>query len=149
MGQARTILKSFIEALNAHELECAMRWIAADFSGMDIGEAQPIRDHAEFSMVLEKYLVAFPDLNLEIEDILERGNRAAMRWRATGTHTGALIHIPPTGKRVTVGGTWVVTFKRGQIHSGDSRWDMAGLLRGLGLLPALPVTRPQALEPQA
>ena len=45
---------------------------------------------------------AFPDLRVEIEDIVAEGDRVAVRARWTGTHRGTLpmMPFPPTTRTV-------------------------------------------------
>jgi len=48
------------------------------------------------------YRVAFPDLQMQAEAILVSGDKTVTRVRATGTHRGELMGMPPTGKSVDV-----------------------------------------------
>jgi predicted ester cyclase len=45
---------------------------------------------------------AFPDLHAEIEDLVidTAASKVAVRWSATGTHTGNYLNCPPTGKQI-------------------------------------------------
>jgi hypothetical protein len=47
------------------------------------------------------------------------------------------MHIPPTGRFATVRGVSILTFMDGKIYRGQYMWDVAGLLRAIGLLPEL------------
>jgi hypothetical protein len=47
---------------------------------------------------------ALPDLYVSIEEQILEGDSFVTRWTALGTHTRALLDIPPTGKLVTVTG---------------------------------------------
>jgi hypothetical protein len=47
------------------------------------------------------------------------------------------MNIPPTGRNVEVLGTSVLTVGDGKIARGLYIWDVAGLLRSIGLLPEL------------
>ena len=56
---------------------------------------------------------AFPDLELEIEDVMEAGDKVVVRWSVTATHTGDALGFPATGRRVQFNGmTWV------HLHNG-------------------------------
>ncbi len=46
------------------------------------------------------YLAAFPDLRMELQDILPSGDKAAIRVRATGTHEGEFMGMPATGRGI-------------------------------------------------
>ena len=45
---------------------------------------------------------AFSDFTSESIALVAEGDRVVHHSRSTGTHTGTLFGIPPTGKRVTV-----------------------------------------------
>ena len=42
---------------------------------------------------------AFPDLSYTVDDVIASGSTVAMRATASGTQTGQLQSLPPTGKR--------------------------------------------------
>ena len=41
-----------------------------------------------FRKMRDFFLSALPDVRIEVEDIIADENRAAVRWRARGTHSG-------------------------------------------------------------
>ena len=48
---------------------------------------------------------AFPDLKGTIEDAVAEGDKVVVRWTCAGTHSGGeFMGVPPTGKKVSVGG---------------------------------------------
>jgi hypothetical protein len=47
------------------------------------------------------------------------------------------MNIPPTGRSVEIRGVSMLTIKDNQVQRGLYIWDVAGLLRALGLLPEL------------
>jgi len=49
-----------------------------------------------------RWLAAFPDLHLVIEDLVVDGDHLIARLVATGTHEGPSTHVGPTGQRVMV-----------------------------------------------
>ena len=42
------------------------------------------------------------DVHYDIDDILTEGDKVAVRLTQSGTHTGSVRGIPPTGKRFSV-----------------------------------------------
>lgn len=48
------------------------------------------------------YRAAFPDLRLDLEDVLASGDKAVARVRATGTHQGEFMGMPATGRSIDV-----------------------------------------------
>jgi NTE family protein len=64
---------------------------------------------------------AIPDLSVSVEEMLAEPNKVATRWRATGTHSGELFDIEPTGEDVTLSGLRID-------HVGDDRFEESWLL---------------------
>lgn len=78
---------------------------------------------------------AFPDLRVEIEDMIAEGDRVAIRDTIRGTHQGAFAGIPPTDKRVAVRRVAIFRVVSGKIAENWSQVDTLGLLRQLGAVP--------------
>lgn len=79
---------------------------------------------------------AFPDVRLEIEDLLAEGDLVATRWTATATHLGEYQGIALTGKRFSVAGISITRFADGKITDEWVSWDALGLLKAIGAIPA-------------
>jgi hypothetical protein len=47
------------------------------------------------------------------------------------------MNIPATGRRVEVRGASFLTIEAGKVTRATMLWDVAGMLRGIGLLPDL------------
>jgi steroid delta-isomerase-like uncharacterized protein len=82
-------------------------------------------------MIIGVYHAAFPDLHLSTDDMLVSGDRAALRWSATGTHEGDQLGIPATHKTVRLTGIDLL-----RIHDGRvvERW---GETNGLEMMQQL------------
>ena len=59
---------------------------------------------------------AFPDLKFDVQEVTVNGNQATVKVQWSGTNTGRLSlpipgmqPVPPTGKRVSVKDTYVIT----------------------------------------
>jgi predicted ester cyclase len=77
-------------------------------------------------------------------DILGDGDKVMVRWTARGTHTGQLLNLAPTNKRVTVTGIDVYRIFSGKIQETRVSWDALGFLQQLGAVPALGLTKGQS-----
>ena len=135
------VMQQFVEDLlgawNAHDTGRIKSFYAAEYEGVDVGQAEPQRGPQGVSRSMDRYFQAFPDLRFVEEDVVVEGDRAVLVWTAHGTHGGKLMSIPPTGRRVSVRGVSVLTIENGKITRGLYVWDSAGLLRAIGLLPEL------------
>ena len=124
-------------AWNSHDAEADAACFAPDYRGTDIGEAEPLAGRAAVRRQTRLLLRAFPDLRISCDARLQEGEQVPIFWQMTGTHAGSFLNIPPTGRPVAVAGAMRLTLCQGQIQSADVVWDLAGLLRQLGLLPRL------------
>jgi predicted ester cyclase len=71
---------------------------------------------------------AFPDIGIKFDGIIEEGDDVVVRWIAEGTHSGALLGIQPSGKRVRFSGMTWLKFSHGKLVEGWDRWNLHGLL---------------------
>jgi len=74
---------------------------------------------------------AFPDLKVEVLDIVSEGDRVAVRWKATMTHLGDGIGLPPSGKSAELHGSSFTTIEDGQLVHGWNHMDFEGFLKSL------------------
>ena len=60
-----------------------------------------------------------------------------MEWHAFGTHLGPYHGVPATGRQIEVDGCHAFTMSpEGRILSDKGYWDVASLLRQIGVTPA-------------
>lgn len=78
---------------------------------------------------------AYPDIHFTADDTITTEDKVVVRWTATGTQTGMLITLPPTGKSMTVTGIDVYRIVDGQIAELWQNWDQLGMLQQLGVAP--------------
>jgi steroid delta-isomerase-like uncharacterized protein len=82
------------------------------------------------------YLAAFPDLRMNVEDVLPSGDKVVARVRATGTHQGEFMGMPATGRSVDVQMIDIIGF--GADGLATEHWgvfDMLTMLQQLGAVP--------------
>jgi steroid delta-isomerase-like uncharacterized protein len=85
------------------------------------------------------YRAAFPDLHMDAEDMLASGDKTVARVRATGTHRGELMGIPPTGKHVDVQLIDIMKFDgAGSVREHWGVIDTMSMMQQLGVAPAGP-----------
>ena len=86
---------------------------------------------------------AFPDLRYVIESSLETGDRVVHYVTGTGTMTGELMGIAPTGKRANWTEIHIARVANGRLVEHWAVIDQLGMLVQLGVVPApgrVPVT---------
>ncbi len=76
---------------------------------------------------------AFPDYWMEITHIVAEDDRVAARFRQGGTHTGPLMGIAPTGKKVEWTEIGILRVADGKVVESWYDVDMLGLMSQLGV----------------
>ncbi|MGW4122410.1 ester cyclase [Nocardia sp. NPDC004711] len=76
---------------------------------------------------------AFPDGRMVINDIVAEGDKVVARISMTGTHTGPLIGIAPTGKHVEMTSIDIWRVENGICVEHWDEIDRVGLLRQIGM----------------
>ena len=132
-----TYAQTVNDAWNSHDMEKVLSFYAAGCISDDVGQASQLHGREGLRALLEAYWRAFPDLQFRVTDTVVENSRLAIAWVARGTHQGTIMHIPPTGHRVEVRGMSIVDVKEGLVVRGQYIWDLAGMLRHMGLLPEL------------
>lgn len=135
--QLARLAAQLTEAWNSHDPQRVAALCARDYEGENVGEATPHRGPAGMAASVAAYLTAFPDLHFIIDDVVIQGERVVQVWQAHATHRGPLMNIPATNRRIAVRGASLLTFRAGQLYRAVYIWDVAGLLREIGLLPEL------------
>jgi steroid delta-isomerase-like uncharacterized protein len=79
---------------------------------------------------------AFDGPQLEFHETLWEGERCAIRFTMTGTHAGAFMGVPATGRPVALPGITILHFEGPRVIERHSSADMLGLLVSLGAVPA-------------
>jgi steroid delta-isomerase-like uncharacterized protein len=128
------------QACNSHSVEEVLRFYSNDYIGSDIAETTLLMGRQGMRSLLERYWRAFPDLHFQVTERLIQGAHLTVVWLAEGTHRGPILNIPATGRQVKVKGISLLEVQAGLVIRGQNVWDLAGMLRHLGLLPDLSST---------
>lgn len=126
-----------VDAWNDHDHERLVALYSPDYEGFDVAQSKPVYGAEALGHLLVRYKNAFPDLHFSVLTMLHHEEQVVMYWKASGTHGGTIMHIPPTGRSFEVRGVSIMVIEQGLVRSGHIIWDLAGLLRSIGLLPDL------------
>lgn len=84
---------------------------------------------------VHSFHAGFPDIKWTTEDVVAEGDKVAVHWKGQGTHKGEFWGVPPTGKKVTVGGISIIRIEGNKIVEEWGYIDTMGLMGQLGALP--------------
>lgn len=81
---------------------------------------EPVKGIAAFEEFHQEFLTAFPDLHIDIHDVVTEGDRIAARYTVAATNSGPLQGRAATGKKVEFTGSGVCIFRDGKF---DEVWN--------------------------
>jgi len=126
------VLRFYEEVINGTDLDVIDELLTPDGVDHTFGSQGAEEAKQFFGMLYQ----AFPDLLVEVNDVIAEGDLVAARVTYSGTHEGEFVGIPGTGRQTQTSG---VDFFRMQDGKQAEHWggpDMASLLQQLGVMPA-------------
>ena len=133
MSQVEEVLHGIYEAVNTGNLAVLDKYVAPGY----VEHSDGFQGVEPFKQQITAFRTAFPDLRVTIEDLLlADGGRFASRTTITGTHTGDLMGMPPTGTHISVEAVDIGRVADGQAHERWGGLNMYSLLTQLGAIPA-------------
>ena len=129
------VRRVYEEVINKGNLNVADEALTSDYVYRSPGSPE-FRGPDGFKQLITMYRTAFPDLHLDVDELIAEGDTVVSRWTGRGTHQGELMGIPPTGKHVTVTGVVISRFSGGKAAEDWELIDTLGMLQQLGAIPA-------------
>jgi steroid delta-isomerase-like uncharacterized protein len=131
-------IRRLYELINAGDIDGFARQLADNF--VEHNETPGIPPtKAGVAQYFQILVRAFPDLRLNVQDVIASGDKAVARLRVTGTHQGEFMGIPATGKSVAVDLIDITRF--GDDGLAREHWgvvDQLALMQQLGVIPVGP-----------
>ena len=95
--------------------------------------------HEGAHALLQAYETAFPDFHLATDDLFANGDQVVIRWTFTGTNTGSLAGMAPSGNKISVSrNIGIFRVDGGKVVGGHLNWDKYALLQQIGAIPSNP-----------
>jgi steroid delta-isomerase-like uncharacterized protein len=128
-------LSVFAEAVNTGNFDLFDQVVAPDCNDHDPADGQAAGP-AGYRMFFSGMRTAFPDMKVSLETAVQEGDTIAFAYTLTGTHTGPLMGIPATGKKVEIRGLQISKFRDGKMTERWGSSDELGLLKQIGAIPS-------------
>jgi steroid delta-isomerase-like uncharacterized protein len=87
--------------------------------------------------IRDRYTMLFNafDFRFTVEDVIAEVDKVVLRWTHTGTHVGAFLGMPSTGRNYRTTGIEIWRVENGKLAEHWDVVDVFGQLMQLGLLP--------------
>ncbi|MFD0275434.1 ester cyclase [Kitasatospora sp. NPDC127111] len=126
----KNAVRRLYRALEAGDLDVADELFTADFLTSE-GRHQNVRGPQGFKDAIREVHATHGDPSFEILDLVGEGEDVVVRWRMTATHSGPLMGIPATGRRVSMEAFALFRFVGDRISERHAVIDRLGLVQQL------------------
>jgi steroid delta-isomerase-like uncharacterized protein len=137
--RSKAIVQRFLEEVVNQRNPAAAAAVCAPDVAWHAGGLGEARDLGGLQSLLAALLAAFPDLEVEVHDVIAEQNRVATRMTLRGTHLGDFQGVEATGRPIVT--PVLGSFRIADGHLAEQWWQ-SGLLDVLRRLDAIPAARP-------
>jgi predicted ester cyclase len=132
MDAEQLVTRIFDEVINEGNLDAADELFTEDF--VDHGPMGEMRGVPAFKGVVSMWRDAVPDVHCAVEGVFSAGDMVAWLVRTTGTHTGAMMGIPPSGRRIELVTPNIARMRDGRAAEHWADQSMFQFLQQIGAL---------------
>ena len=119
MTNAQVVRRFLMEGYEHKDYAAAMDCLSADYVDHSPANA---RGSAQAVDILRLVATQLSGLTVEVLDLISEGDRVAVRARFDGVHTGVMMGIPATGKRLRFEALEIFRVEGGQIAESWGYW---------------------------
>lgn len=130
----RVAVETLYRAFNEQAPDLVDAVLAPDWDDIPLAPGQAAGP-AGIKPIIRMLAAALPDLHIAIHDMVQQPGKAGVRAEITGTHSGALFGIAPTGKQVSFRLHEFHTLADGRLTTTWHMEDWFGLFLQLGQFP--------------
>jgi steroid delta-isomerase-like uncharacterized protein len=142
MGEdSSSIIRKLFDAFNEKDYH-AIEGLAADnFELIDVASGEKYRGREGARKNAEGWLTAFPDVKIELLNVVSSGDWAVAEAVGRGTHSGPLKtpggDVPPTGRQMELHFCSLIKVQNGKIVEGRDYYDGMTVATQLGMMPEM------------
>lgn len=123
--------KQFGEAINSGNLEKFKELMAPNVLDHDPAPDQGPGPEG-FIRFFETFRSAFPDLKVEVDQMVADEDNVSIAYTVTGTQKGDFMGVPATNKAISARGVQIARFENGKIVERWGSSDELGILKQIG-----------------
>ena len=132
------LVRTIYEAYDDRAFDRAAAIVTDDFAFTMVPTGQVFHGPDGMRQYLGAWAEGFPDSRADITNVVSQGDGATVEFTGHGTHSGTLRtpmgDIAATGRQAELQFSDTYEIQSGKIASGRTYFDMASLMRQLGLM---------------
>ncbi len=123
----------WVDAYNRHDPDAAAALYDENVTNVQLPYGKPVQGREAMRDTYVKVFQAFPDIHVEVENLLEDGPWVAVEWQFHGTMRGEFAGHPPNNSEFKMRGCEVFQVVDGKIHVQRGYWDKETMFSQLGI----------------
>ena len=136
----KQLINRFVEELwNERQLDVADTIFAKDFVTHQLRSGWPVDTVPRGPQAIKEHvagwIASFPDLRFSIEQMLSEGDRVVMQLLMEGTHQGAWLGVPASGKKIQIRMFTIHRVVQNKIVEDWVLVESLGFFQQLGIVP--------------
>jgi len=126
----------FEEVWNKGRAEAIREMVTEDLvvHGLSDAKGEAIKGVKEFDRFHSQFVNAFPNIQVEVEDLIAEGDKVAARCTVRAKHTGDALGVAATNTDVDFTGIAIVRISGGKIVEAWNNFDFMKMNRQLGII---------------
>jgi steroid delta-isomerase-like uncharacterized protein len=133
------IARRFIQAWNAGQRQVVDELAAPDLTVSYTHYPEPYHGPEAFKAMLKKTHRYFPDLTIDVHDVIADGTQAVVHWTYRGTfQNGEMFGVSASGQSIEVTGVTIYEIEDGAVQREEGVVDNLALMQQLGMMPGRP-----------
>jgi steroid delta-isomerase-like uncharacterized protein len=101
------------------------------------GDDSDLHGPAEYKPFFETFRSGFPNLVIDVDDLIAEGDKVAVRFTLRAKHEGECLGVKPTHRPVVATGLCIARIEEGKIAEAWNAFDFMTVLRQMDALPAI------------
>jgi predicted ester cyclase len=130
--QNKEIMIRWLEEMDKGNLAIYDEICTEDYTASYSWLPEPLNVEAA-KQALKSQMIAFPDYNHTVEDIIAKDNKVVIRVTNRGTHNGELGGMPPTGNEIEFSVIFIGRFVDGKVAEAWAEANILGFYQQLGM----------------
>jgi steroid delta-isomerase-like uncharacterized protein len=129
-----TAVRRWIDAWNVQDPEAGLDLLSANFVRHDANLPEVVGVAAQRDF-LRGVFSAFPDIHIDVDQLIAQGDIVVARILVRGTHRDEFLGVPATGRGIKIQSVDTFRLADGKIAEQWVLMDALGMMQQLGAIP--------------
>lgn len=129
----KQVALKWVAAYNSHNADDAAALYDVNVTNVQMPYGKPVQGREAMHATYVKVFQAFPDIHVQVENLVENDQWVAVEWMFSGTMKGEFAGHPPNNSHFTIRGCELFQVMDGKIHVQRGYWDKATMFSQLNI----------------